>query len=339
MKALAARKHVLLEKPAADTAAEVREMFEFAKKQGVVLLEAFHYRCAYITPIKNIESNKNIHSFHPAVLRAKAILDSGELGAVKSLDVKMRIPQGFMRDDDIRFIHSLGGGAMMDVGCTFNTMSFQTNPNIDPSCSNFPGYMINTLRYFTSSNPTSVLEAKPDVFPRINGSENTDLVDAGMEATLVFPNDAIGTLDGHLRVPLRFGLIPIIPEMRLKVVCENGELDFFNHIMPVIYHSITITTKTGKEGKGRKKRIEKVYKPLEDGQKGEDWWTTYVFTLEGMYDCRHNIFACSYRYQLEAFVDKVKGREPPVWLTEEDSVSNLEWIEKVYEKVISLLTA
>ncbi len=44
MKALAAGKHVLLEKPAANTAAEVREMFEFAKKQNVVLLEAFHYR-------------------------------------------------------------------------------------------------------------------------------------------------------------------------------------------------------------------------------------------------------------------------------------------------------
>ncbi|KAI0093432.1 NAD(P)-binding protein [Irpex rosettiformis] len=273
MKALAARKHVLLEKPAADTAAEVREMFEFAKRQGVVLLEAFHYR------------------FHPAVVRAKAILDSGELGAVKSLDVKMRIPQGFMPDNDIRFIHSLGGGAMMDMGC----------------------YTMNTLRYFTSSDPTSVLDAKPDIFKGKNDSEHTDLIDTGMEATLAFPNDAIGTLTCHLRAPPKFRVIPIWPEMRLNMVCENGELDFFNHIMPVIYHSIKVSTKTGKEGKGRKTRVEKVYRPLQDGQKGEDWWTTY-------------------RYQLEAFVDKIKGREPDVWLTEEDSISNLEWIEKVYEK-------
>ena len=121
MKALAARKHVLLEKPSANTAAEVREMYEFAKKQNVVLLEAFHYRCAYISPIKSIESDKNVYSFHPAVVRAKAILDSGELGTVKSLNVKMRIPQGFMRDDDIRFIHSLGGGVMMDMGCASST--------------------------------------------------------------------------------------------------------------------------------------------------------------------------------------------------------------------------
>ena len=40
-----------------------------------------------------------------------------------------------------------------------------------------------------------------------------------------------------------------------------------------------------------------------------------------------------YRYQLEAFVDKVKGRTPQTWVTAEDSIANIEAIEKVYEKV------
>lgn len=44
MKALAAGKHVLLEKPAANTADETKRMFDFAKEKGLVLLEAFHYR-------------------------------------------------------------------------------------------------------------------------------------------------------------------------------------------------------------------------------------------------------------------------------------------------------
>lgn len=44
MKALAAGKHVLLEKPSSDTAEETRKMFELADKKGLVLLEAFHYR-------------------------------------------------------------------------------------------------------------------------------------------------------------------------------------------------------------------------------------------------------------------------------------------------------
>jgi predicted dehydrogenase len=44
MKALAAGKHVLLEKPSANTAEETRRMFAFAQEKGLVLLEAFHYR-------------------------------------------------------------------------------------------------------------------------------------------------------------------------------------------------------------------------------------------------------------------------------------------------------
>jgi predicted dehydrogenase len=44
MKALEAGKHVLLEKPAANTAEETKQMFELAERKGLVLLEAFHYR-------------------------------------------------------------------------------------------------------------------------------------------------------------------------------------------------------------------------------------------------------------------------------------------------------
>jgi len=44
MKALAAGKHVLNEKPSADTAEETQRMFEYAEKQGLILLDAYHYR-------------------------------------------------------------------------------------------------------------------------------------------------------------------------------------------------------------------------------------------------------------------------------------------------------
>jgi predicted dehydrogenase len=46
MKALAAGKHVLLEKPSANTAEETHKMFAFAEEKRLVLLEAFHYRYA-----------------------------------------------------------------------------------------------------------------------------------------------------------------------------------------------------------------------------------------------------------------------------------------------------
>lgn len=44
MKALLAGKHVLLEKPAANTSEETMRMFELAKEKGLILMEAFHYR-------------------------------------------------------------------------------------------------------------------------------------------------------------------------------------------------------------------------------------------------------------------------------------------------------
>lgn len=46
-------------------------------------------------------------------------------------------------------------------------------------------------------------------------------------------------------------------------------------------------------------------------------------------------WARRYRWQLEAFVDKVKGRTPSTWVSAEDTVANMVWVEKVYEKVCS----
>jgi len=79
--------------------------------------------------------------------------------------------------------------------------------------------------------------------------------------------------------------------------------------MPFVYHSITV------QKHGQSARTEKAY-TFKEGRmegKGEDWWSTY-------------------RYQLEAFVDKVKGRTPQTWLEKDDAVSNMEWIERIYEK-------
>lgn len=54
------------------------------------------------------------------------------------------------------------------------------------------------------------------------------------------------------------------------------------------------------------------------------------------------IFACEkeltsglnrYRHQLEAFVDKVRGREPKVWVSAEDSIETIHWVEEIYAKV------
>ena len=73
-----------------------------------------------------------------------------------------------------------------------------------------------------------------------------------------------------------------------------------------MWHSIRVTPKQGKA------RTEKFYK-FANG-KGEDWWSTY-------------------RYQLEAFVDRVRGRDPQTWISGEDSIEQMAAVEKIYEKV------
>ena len=86
---------------------------------------------------------------------------------------------------------------------------------------------------------------------------------------------------------------------------DQGSVEMSNFIMPSFLHTITVKSKDGKS------RTEKVYK-ANDGV-GEEWWTTY-------------------RYQLEAFVDKIRAREPKTWLSKEESVATMEWIEKIYDK-------
>lgn len=266
MKALAAGKHVLLEKPSGNSAEETRRMYSLADQKGLVLLEAFHYK------------------FHPAIQRVRAIIDSGELGAIKEVNATLALPKGILgNDNDIRMNYDLGGGAMMDCGC----------------------YPLSCVRYLTSNNPSAVISATATRYSK------DPRIDTGTTANLTFASLKPGEepvrsiIKCDFAIPPRWGLIPRWPDISVRAVCERGSIEIFNYVMPVIYHSITVRPD------GKVPRTEKAY--TFEGGKGEEWWTTY-------------------RYQLEAFVDKVKGRTPQTWMSPEDSIANMEWIEKIYEE-------
>jgi predicted dehydrogenase len=112
IKALAAGKHVLCEKPFASNADEARRMAEAAQKHGRVLMEAFHYR------------------FHPLAERMRAHV--AQLGKVSRIETNMCVP--LFMPGDIRFRYELAGGATMDVGAyTCNLMRLlaaAANPSI-----------------------------------------------------------------------------------------------------------------------------------------------------------------------------------------------------------------
>ena len=101
LSALQKKKHVLCEKPLVLNAADAREMYEAAKENGVILMEAYAY----------------LHS--PYVESLKNDIASGIIGDVVYVDSAF-VTQGYK--EDIRLYHDQGGGAMYDLGCYCSTM-------------------------------------------------------------------------------------------------------------------------------------------------------------------------------------------------------------------------
>ena len=74
LRAIAAGKHVLSEKPSASNAAEARVVLDAVAASDVKFMEAFHYR------------------YHPVIARMLEIAGSGELGELQNIDVHMSFP-------------------------------------------------------------------------------------------------------------------------------------------------------------------------------------------------------------------------------------------------------
>jgi predicted dehydrogenase len=97
IKAAAAGKHVLCEKPIALSAAQAEEMAAACRQVGVKLQEAFMYR------------------HHPTWVEAVRAVESGTIGELQAVQSWF----SYFNDDpnNIRNRLENGGGALMDVGC------------------------------------------------------------------------------------------------------------------------------------------------------------------------------------------------------------------------------
>jgi predicted dehydrogenase len=96
LRALAAKKHVLCEKPFASNAEEAARMVGAAHGASRVLVEAFHHR------------------YHPLFTEVLAVCGRGDIGEI--VEIEGRFDVG-IEPDDIRYQLALGGGATMDLGC------------------------------------------------------------------------------------------------------------------------------------------------------------------------------------------------------------------------------
>ncbi len=93
-----AGKHVLCEKPLGLDAAECNAMAAAADAADVVCMEAFMYR------------------FHPRIDRVLDLIDDGVIGTLRSIYSAFTFK--LTNPDNIRWLPEMGGGSLMDVGCS-----------------------------------------------------------------------------------------------------------------------------------------------------------------------------------------------------------------------------
>ncbi|WWD10500.1 hypothetical protein V865_008636 [Kwoniella europaea PYCC6329] len=274
IKSLQAGKHVLLEKPFTSNGLEARRVFEEAERCGKIVVEAFHWQ------------------FHPAAHVVKSLIASGKFGDIKRTFARMTTPKGTIPGSDIRWQWSLGGGALMDET-----------------------YALHATRYFVGGDNETLLGSgiKPTVVSATSKPWSKDKrVDSASWADLRFDLEGGKTVDSKIYVDMNApNLALVIPRAwefpSIEIECERATIYFFNHMMPHLYHYISIYDKVTKHTTYQKHYN---YGPKWKNV-GDPHWSTY-------------------RYQLEAFVDKVRGREPKHWITPEDSIAQMETIDAIY---------
>ncbi|KAI1174989.1 hypothetical protein F4777DRAFT_349701 [Nemania sp. FL0916] len=300
-KALKAGKHVLLEKPSVNNSTEAERLFLSpnapipSSPSRPVLLEAAH------------------SFFHPAWALFMSQVTPSEVVSAKS---ELWAPFWFFGADDIRHNFELGGGAMMDLGA----------------------YTANALvRIFGGVAEECV---SCDTTPRAGTDPRCD---SWFLTRYRFPNGGIGEMEGNLRSPV-YKFLPnvyvthqavVIDAAEAGVVVKDGEhvtrtrtILFRNFVLPSAYHAITVNDKFAvvkTDGSAEappqkswtKSKTLKAYTWQEAGlagskaQVGEPYWTTY-------------------RYQLEQFVNKVRGADTPQWVEGTDSVKTMRMIDMAY---------
>lgn len=188
IKALEAGKNVLCEKPFAMNAAEARQMNEAAARTGRRIIEAFHDR------------------YHPVFLHLLNRVHSGQVGKVTALRgiFNHTIPR---QPGEFRRITSMGGGALMDLGC----------------------YPVHWCRSLLGEEP-EVIEASAVYDP--------DGYDDEMRAKLIFPSG----VEAHVECLMTPGWHY---HARFEITGERGELVVENSLLPHLGHSILERTDGG----------------------------------------------------------------------------------------------
>ncbi|KAK0101773.1 hypothetical protein ONS95_006926 [Cadophora gregata] len=303
LRALKARKHVLLEKPSVSNATEAASLFAYhaslPEASRPVLLEAFHFR------------------FHPAWHKFLSLVTSPE--NIESVTARFTVQAGFFPRGDIRWDFELAGGSFMDIGT----------------------YAIAALRGIFRTEPVECISAMPGLLPK-PGDQRIDTrftaefkfphggigsIEADLARKTWFGLPSIKMP----KIVVKYRDVEIDDEARAfgppKHVMSKT-VTFWGFPLAHFWHRIQVRERHVWLASGTEKVVER--------REGKRNFTTYFWDGEGEEEEKKkkgDLHWSTYRYMLDEFVCRIRGEEGTgAWVSGEDSVKQMEVIDSGYVK-------
>lgn len=189
LKAAAAGKSILCEKPLAVDSAQARQMIDGCREHGVLLMEAFMYR------------------FHPQHARVRELIDAGAIGELRFVRSAFTFLLEPFKPANVRLQGELAGGALMDVGC----------------------YTVNAARMLFAQEPqwaSAQWDFRPEFGVEVSlagvlgfSDNRTAIFDCGFRAAGEGSYSAVGTA-GQIDVPAAF--VPAPAETVVRIADSGG---------------------------------------------------------------------------------------------------------------------
>ncbi|ROV92921.1 hypothetical protein VSDG_06321 [Cytospora chrysosperma] len=294
VRSIRAGKHVLVEKPSTDNESEARILFNLPELSPT-------------RPNPRVLLEGAHNRFHPSLQKFLTFITPAD---VVHVHTDSMVPWWFVGKDDLEYNYKMGGGSIMALGT----------------------YNFALLRMIFGGEPEECLRCDTAVL----GDGLHDQCDHSFTAQFRFPTgigEATTTIRGSIlwkpseaRVTHREVVVPDKTILHNQEKVRTRQVTLHGCMHAVLWHRIDVkdsyVIRDTADGRPVKKWVEtssyKAYAHRDAGgeladQPGEDWWM-------------------SYRYQLEAFVNRVRGRKTHAWVTGEDSIKQMRMIDMAYAK-------